>query len=224
MSKPLLSILIPTVVGREDDLLRLLDNIKKQKKYSFTEVKLVGYYEGSECHYLKSNDDELWIEVWKDDKQISIGQKREMMYEKAQGLYSQMTDDDDLLADDAIERILGVIKTAANSPDCITFQEAVDIDGVKYCSNFSLDYGDWEGDGSKLLSDGFHFHRTPFFKTVIKTEIAKSVPIPHTRFGEDHQWAQALKPHLKTEIHIPRNIYFYNHISSNPTERYGLDK
>jgi hypothetical protein len=61
-------------------------------------------------------------------------------------------------------------------------------------------------------------------KSVIKTEIARSVPIPKIRFGEDHQWAQALKPHLKSEIHIPQDIYFYQHQSSDFSERYGFTK
>lgn len=215
MSNILLSILIPTVVGREHNLKKLLarfvvGDLDELCKNDVGKITITTQF--------------IEVIISKDNKEITIGEKREKLYQMAKGLYSVQWDDDDDIADDGIERILGVIKTAANSPDCITFQEAVDIDGVKYCSNFSLSYGDWEGDGSKLLSDGFHFHRTPFFKTVIKTEIAKSVPIVHCRFGEDHLFAQALKPHLKTEVHIPRNIYFYNHVSSNPTERYGLDK
>lgn len=199
MSSPLLSILIPTVFGREEYFDKLM---KKLWSLNYPEVQ---------------------VYTIKDNKEITIGEKREQLYQSAEGLYSWQIDDDDDIADDAIERILGVIKTA-NNVDCITFQESVNIDGRMYSSNFRLDYADWRGDGSKLLEDGFHYQRTPFFKCVIKTEIAKSVPIPHIRFGEDHQWAQALKPHLKTEVHIPRNVYFYQHISSNPTERYGLDK
>ena len=85
-----------------------------------------------------------------------------------------------------------------------------------------MDYGDWEGDGQKELADGFHYHRTPFMKSVIKTEIARSVPIPWIRFGEDHQWSQALKQHLKTEVHIPEDIYLYQHTSTDFNERYGI--
>ena len=128
-------------------------------------------------------------------------------------------DSDDDIADNKIELILEAIK---QEPDCITFQEHCMINGVLFKSNHSLGYGDWEGDGQRLLVDGFHYHRTPFMKSVIKTDIARSVPIPHIRFGEDHQWAQALKPHLKTEVHIPEDIYFYQHTSTPHNERYGI--
>lgn len=76
------------------------------------------------------------------------------------------------------------------------------MNGTTYKSNHSLQYNDWEGDGSKELKDGFHFHRTPFYKDVIKTEIAASVPFEKISFGEDHAWAKAIKSKLKTEIHI----------------------
>ncbi len=159
----------------------------------------------------------------KDEKQLTIGQKRAMLYSRATGIYSWQIDDDDDIADNAIKLILEAIESNPEV-DCITFEEHIDIDGKIERSNHSLSYGDWEGEGGKELWDGFHYHRTPFFKSVIKTKIARSVPVPRIRFGEDHQWAQALKPHLKSEIHIPEQLYKYIHRSSNPTERYGLDR
>lgn len=200
MTNPLLSILIPTVVGREKEFDLLVSCLGKQ--YSGGDV---------EISYIKDN------------KEITIGEKREGLYRYAEGLFSWQIDDDDDIAPNSIQLILEAIKSNPEV-DCITFQEYVNIDGKEYKSNHSNEYADWEGDGNSLFTDGFHFHRTPFFKSVIKTEIAKSVPIPHIRFGEDHQWAQALKPHLKTEIHISEPLYRYIHISSNPTERYGLDR
>jgi hypothetical protein len=222
MNTPLLSILIPTVVGREKELESLLWGIKKQHDY---EIGLIGGYGSSEVLPVEV----FWIT---DNKEMTIGEKREYMYSIANGIYSWQIDDDDDISHNAIELILSKIMERLvydsgvhyinNLPDCITFQEHCMINGVHYKSNHSLDYGDWEGDGQRLLADEFHYHRTPFMKSVIKTEIAKSVPIPHIRFGEDHQWAQALKPHLKTEVHIPEDIYFYQHISSQHNERYGI--
>jgi len=167
----------------------------------------------------KRNDIEL---IWDDTgKEMTIGEKRNILYAKSNGIYSWQIDSDDDISPDAVWRIMEAIK---QSPDCITFQEKCTIDGVEYSSNHLLEYGDWEGDGSKLLWDGWHFHRTTFFKSIIKTEIARNVPVPHIRFGEDHQWAQTLKPHLKTEVHIPEFIYYYQHTSSNFSERYGFDR
>lgn len=221
LNNPILSILIPTIVGREKELDALLWNIKKQ--FDFTIGLIGGGY--------VSDPGLLEVFWYTDNKEMTIGEKREKLYQMANGLYSWQIDDDDDISSDAIKQIMDIIFPIAvtamhlnNLPDCITFQEHCMINGVHFKSNHSLQYGDWEGDGQKEFPDGFHYHRTPFMKSVIKTSVAQSVPIPHIRFGEDHQWSQALKPHLKTEVHIHADIYYYKHISSNPIERYGLDR
>lgn len=202
MIQPLLSILVPTVVGREEVFNRLM--MKLQSTYSGDCVEY--YYE-------------------KDNKEMTLGEKRQLMYQMASGLFSWEIDDDDDVADNAIQSIIDVIKLSGEYIDCITFQEHCIMNGKEYSSNHLLEYNDWEGDGNGLLWDGFHFHRTPFYKDVIKTEIARSVPFEPIRFGEDHAWSRALKPHLKKEVHIPRNIYYYIH-NSKPeefNERYGFN-
>lgn len=200
MSQPLLSILIPTVVGREAQYENLTRILHPQLK-----------------DYWPDNGVQIMYD--KDNKEMTIGEKRGFLYSRASGLYSWQIDDDDSIAPNAIELILEAIKS---NRDCITFQEHCSIDGVIFKSNHSYMYADWDGDGQKLLGDGFHFHRTPFMKSVIKTEIARSVPILHIRFGEDHQWAQALKPHLNSEVHISEDLYFYQHTSTDHNERYGI--
>jgi len=196
MSQVLLSILIPYTLDR-------------QKEYDYLYNRLL---------FLGVNTDKYKgiVEEISDfsGKEETIGSKRERMYNYANGLYSWQIDSDDDISDNSIELILEAIK---QNPDCITFEEHIDIDGKIQRSNHSLKYDDWAND-----TDGYDYVRTPFMKSVIKTEIAKSVPIPHIRFGEDHQWSQALKSHLHTEIHIDEQIYKYIHRSSNHNERYGI--
>jgi hypothetical protein len=163
---------------------------------------------------LEGLNDEVEISYFCDNKEMTIGEKRERLYRQANGLYSWQIDDDDCISADAIPLILEVAK---GNPDCITFQEHVTIDGNVYRSNFSLKYSDWWDD-----EDGFDYVRTPFFKTPIKTELCRTVSIPHERFGEDHAFARLIKPLLDTEVHIPRELYFYNHVSSPHNERYGI--
>lgn len=199
MSEYLLSIQIPYTEERINEFVSLCKLIDSQR---------VNY-----------NDIEL---NWDDTgKEMTIGEKRERLIKRAKGKYVWQVDSDDWVAPDAVDKIVKALKS---NPDCVTFQEKCTIDGKEFGSNHSIEYGDWEGDGSKLLWDGWHYHRTPFFKDVINTEIARSVPIPRIRFGEDHQWAQALKPHLATEVHIPEYIYYYQHTSSDFNERYGFNK
>lgn len=220
ITKPLLSILIPTVVGREESCDSLIRDIKGSM--AWFEVK--DMVDGYECHYGECLSLPLSFQVYKDNKQKTIGEKREFMYKNSMGAFSQMTDDDDALAPNAIQLILEAIKSNPDV-DCITFEENCMMNGKYYKSNHSLQYSGWYGDGSHLLHDGFHYHRSPFYKDVIKTEIARSVPFNHVRYGEDHLWAIDLLPHLKTEVHIPQELYFYTYEPKDTfEERYGINK
>jgi hypothetical protein len=214
MSQPLLSILIPTVVGREDNCTKLLRRLLASR------LEDVG-------QGWVGKDERLWgIDVGglqiigcKDSKEMTIGEKRELLYQKADGLFSWQIDDDDDISDDAVDSILDQIRLTGSYIDCITFEENCMMNGQYYSCRHSLEYDDWRDN-----FDGYDFVRTPFYKDVIKTEIAKSVPFEHIRYGEDHAWSRALKPHLKNEIHIPRELYFYIH-NSKPeehNERYGI--
>lgn len=194
MSQPLLSILIPTVFGREASCALLVEKI------------------------MRNGMSRLQILIDKDCKEKTIGEKREGLYAEAKGVYSWQIDDDDAIADDAIELVLEAIR---QGPDCITFEEKCLINGQYFRSNFSLQYDDWADN-----KDGYDFVRTPFYKCVIKTEIARRVPFEHIRYGEDHAWSRALKPHLQTEVHIPKELYIYQH-NSKPEDfnsRYGFEQ
>lgn len=192
---PLLSILIPTILERRDQFDHLVSFISN-------------VLEDNALH------DAVELISYSDNKEISIGKKRNYLYGMAKGLYSWAIDDDDAIATDAIPLILAAMKT---DPDCITFQELCNIDGVTSRSNFSLNYIDW---GEHI--DGWDHVRTPFFKTPIKTSICQAFPVPDMRFGEDHSWARIIQPHLKTEVHIDEFLYYYNHQSSPYNQRYGF--
>lgn len=219
MSQPLLSILIPTVVGREEQKTNLISSLFRHYIINTTikKERVLTYY------FHKYSDLPIEIIQAIDDKQMTIGEKRELLYKEASGLYSWQIDDDDLIAPNAIELILQAIKDNP-TVDVISFEEYCNMDGKEYKSNHSATYGGWEGNGNSILSDGFHFHRTPFFKDVIRTELAQSVPIQKSRFGEDHAFANDLLQLIKSEHHISEQLYRYIHISSPHNERYGIDK
>jgi len=212
VQQPLLSILIPTVVGREESLDKFMAKHFGDNVSEF----LYGDY------VIKGKSIEVIIS--KDAKEITIGEKREHLYKKASGIFSWQIDDDDDIAPNAIQLILEAIKSNPEV-DCITFEENCQMNGEYYKSNHSINYPDWYGQGSHLLHDGFHFHRTPFYKDVIKTSIAKSVPFKSVRYEEDHLWSIDLLPHLKTEIHIDSELYYYIYEPKDtPSERYGLNR
>jgi glycosyltransferase involved in cell wall biosynthesis len=161
--------------------------------------------------------DNTEVIIAEDNKEMTLGQKREILYQLARGEYSWQIDSDDDVHEDALEEILKAIYN--DSPDCITFQELCRINGVTQHSNHSLMYDDWAND-----VDGYSFVRTPFYKDVILTRIARLVPFERIRYGEDHAWSRALKPFLVYETHIDKELYIYQH-NSKPEEhdeRYGI--
>lgn len=191
-----LSILIPTTIDRTDqfnELVTYLHNI----------IDLEGL------------NDEVEIISLLDNKEMAIGEKRQALYDMANGEYSWQIDSDDQISPDGLREVIDAITDA--DPDCVTFQEKCLIDGVESFSNFSLKYDDWAEN-----VDGWDHVRTPFFKTPIKTELCRKVPVPHLRFGEDHAWARKIKLYLKSEYHLEKFIYYYIHKSTPFNERYGI--
>lgn len=196
--KHLLSILIPTVIGREELFNGLLNELTFQ---------------------IQRDDLEGIVDIdWEcDNKEISIGKKRNLLYQRAKGEYSIMWDDDDYIHKEGLKLIVEALQS---KPCCVTFQELCQIDGVIKHSNFSLQYPDWHDNPS--WPEGFHYARTPFFKCVIRTDLCKQVGVEDLRFGEDHVFAQKIKPLLKHEVYIPHPIYHYIHWSSDHNSRYGI--
>ncbi len=91
-----LSILIRTIVGREDKFNMLFHRLQ--------------------CQSYAENEVEFLIE--KDNKELSTGLKAQKLLERAKGKYVVFIDDDDMVHIEYIPKILAAIK---NKPDCIGF-------------------------------------------------------------------------------------------------------
>lgn len=198
---PLLSIMVPTTVDRRPDFDLLWNELNRQARGLPVEL--------------------LFDE---DNKEISIGAKRDRMYRRAKGLFSWQIDSDDWLHESAVAMIVEGIRKNPDA-DAICFKELCNINGEQKTSNFSSSYADWFGEGN-LLPDGFNYHRTPFFKTAIKTDLCKRIGVADIRYGEDHDFARRIKPFIQTEVYIDEFIYHYIHVSK-PEEhrsRYGYDR
>jgi len=197
MNYILLSILIPTVKERAEQFHKLRQYIYRQ---------LVD-------HELTDNVEILFLQ---DDKEMSIGEKRNKLYRMAHGAYSWQIDDDDWLHPEAIPYICDELRF--EEVDCVGFKELCIFDGKRVeSSNFSIKYGGWADN-----QDGFNHVRTPFFKTPIKTRLCLQCPIPPIRFGEDHEFAKAIYPLLEKEAYVDEFIYHYIHNSTPHNQRYGI--
>jgi hypothetical protein len=108
--KPILSILIPTIPGREQKLSTLMDKLATQ----------IG---------------ELPVEIlaFSDNRQRTIGDKRTGLVTLAQGDYIAFVDDDDDVSTDYVKSIL---EAAKQEPDVITFRQHSTYNGLESIVEF----------------------------------------------------------------------------------------
>lgn len=149
-------------------------------------------------------DDDVEILIYSDNKEESVGGKRNKLVGLAKGEYVSFLDEDDRVSDDYIEQLLEGIKSGA---DIITFDVSVSIDGAtpKPC------YYSMYFDGDKNEPNAYY--RLPNHLMCVKREIALQVPFKEISFGEDADYAKRLKPLLKSEHSIHKVLYHYDYNS-----------
>ena len=111
-----LSILICSIIGREQSLNKLLEDLEKQKT------------------------DKVEILVKIDNKKLSIGAKRNLLLKKAKGDYIVFIDDDDEASVNYITKILYALKT---NPDCCGIEGLLIRPGHKFKFLHSIQYRKW---------------------------------------------------------------------------------
>lgn len=198
MSNYKLCICFPTIVGRE-----------KQFEYIFNKI-------GNQVRDLNLTD-EIDAVVSMDNKEKSIGAKRDQMYKISKALFTVQIDDDDDVPDDYVKTLYDTI-VASPDVDCIGYVERCIMDGVTKYSKISNQFTEWA-----TRSDGYE--RTPFFKIPIKTTLCQQVGVADMRFGEDHDFAIRIKPLIKSEVYLDKVMYHYTGNSLTADEhklRYGL--
>jgi len=194
--KPILTIAIPTIVSRQEKFLALMSYIEKQIEESKLQKKV-----------------EVIFEV--DNKEISIGAKRQKLIDRANGKYLVMIDDDDWIADDYVSAI---IKATNEDPDCIGYLEDCNFEGDrKATSCISKEYNRWASNVGI-----YQYVRSPFFKIPIKTELCKQVGCSDLRFGEDADFAKRIYPLIKSECFINKKMYFYRYQNEEFNSKYGI--
>lgn len=196
-----LSICIPTVIGREEKFDHLYTYIKAQ--------------------IVKNNlEKDIEIISEKDNKEMSIGKKRDILYNRAKGVFSVQVDDDDWLDSNYIAEVY----TRLNANDCVGYIEHCTINGEESLSKISIECKEWK-ELQPHQNSKFKYFRTPFFKTPIRTELCKRVGVNDMRYSEDHDFSKRIFPFLMTESFINKPMYFYSANSLTREQhnlRYGI--
>ena len=189
-----LSVGILTVGGREALLDRLMDKIKS-------------------C--VNSWQDYIEVIVAHDNREKSVGRKRNEVLQTAKGKYVCFIDDDDMISDAYFDYIMAAIQQKPNA-DCIGFNGMYYIDETpvmvfKHSSRFE----------EQRLEENINFggeavpcavqRRKVNHLNPVKLDIAKAVGFIEISNGEDSDYSRRLVGSglLKSEIYIDEILYHY---------------
>jgi glycosyltransferase involved in cell wall biosynthesis len=150
--------------------------------------------------------DDVEILVISDDGSRTIGSKRNEAIQKSQGEYVCFVDDDDLVSDDYVQKIL---KSLESKPDCVGMHLLHFNDGVLAGFTYhSLSYRSWFESRDNCL--GFmRYYRNPNHLNPIKRSISVKCPFPESSWGEDREYSKNILQYLHVEKYIVEPIYYY---------------
>lgn len=182
-----LSILIPSLIKRQDQFLWLKENL-------FRQIVSGGFME----------EVEILSEI--DNGEQSIGTKRNTLLSRAEGEYVCFFDDDDTPSMNYVSLIMKAIES---QPDCCSLTGNYNVDG-KFDGIFehSIKYKAYKTNIGAYIK----YERYPNHLNCIKSSIAKQFNFPEINHGEDTDFAKQIHESglLKTEVLIPETIYHYN--------------
>jgi len=141
-----------------------------------------------------------------DNRQMSIGAKRNLLLSRATGDYVCSIDDDDTVDDEYFIRIL---KALESEPDCVELIGIMNTDGLNHKRfEHSIKY------------TTYHEHSNTYFRypnhlNPIKRGIAIQFKFPEVDFGEDTNWATQIRDSglLRVESKTDKVIYHYRYRS-----------
>lgn len=182
-STPLLSILVCTIPSRAGYLARLLSGLAPQ------------IAPGAE------------LLIASDAGEVSIGAKRQRLLEQARGEFVVFIDDDDTVADNYVARLLGAIR-AHPDVDCVTFRSQRYCDGA-YEAECIYSLANRTNDGCEERDGVRTYIRFPYHVTPVRRELALQVGFEELDHREDTDFAERLRPRLRSEVHLDDPLYTY---------------
>jgi glycosyltransferase involved in cell wall biosynthesis len=134
-----------------------------------------------------------------DTKEISVGEKRNILLNQSCGRYVCFIDDDDLIAPDYVIKLMNAIQS---NSDVITFCGDYVENTIRTPFSISMIHrGNY--------NEPNMFYRLPNHLCPVKREIALSSMFSDKNFGEDSDYAERINNHIKNEFHIQDKLYFY---------------
>lgn len=153
---------------------------------------------------LNNAEDRIEIITETDNGENTVGKKRNNVLDKALGEYICFIDDDDMITEIYVSKILNALQ---NKPDVVEL--------VGYLPKYDLPFIHNLNCGGHFRKDGTQF-RTPNHLNTVKTSIARQVRYPEISHGEDQDYSHRLwnSGLMKTEELIGERMYIYQFDSS----------
>lgn len=196
-----LSILIPSVPQRIEQLKLLIENIQIQIQRL--------------CADPKNPEIELIVDL--DNRIRTIGSKRNNLIKQAQGQYVVFVDDDDDITNDYVSSLFNKI---------LTIESQNKINDIKVIV-FDVNVFDMDINVHKICKYGVEYkwkdseeanYREPNHIMCIRNDIAKRCIFKDTSYTEDYYWSLDLKKLLlqnneekEIQVRIPKMLYTYNY-------------
>jgi hypothetical protein len=183
---PVLSILICSLIERKKSLDHLLSILNPQVDNKSVEIK-----------------------ICKDNGELTLSRKRNVLLNNSLGEYICFIDDDDVVSSDYIEEILDSLVVR---PDCVGFRGSYYVNG-RYSKDFiiSMEYDKW-GETSK------YFERTINHLCPIKRDIIFGICGFDENIrgaGEDADYSKRIIKNIKTQKYIDKSLYAYRFETKN---------
>lgn len=189
----LLSILIPSIPEREDELARLCDELQVQ-------IITFGEFHGSiGTSEVLVDDSKSFLEGG-----LSIGAKREALKNKATGKYLLYLDDDENIAPNYFETVM---RLCAEDKDICTFKCIAKMDNYWMTVDMSLAHTENEQANPEGIK------RRPWHICPVRSYFAKLHSFEDINYGEDFKWMEQVLQHCHTEAKSNYILHQYNHSS-----------
>ena len=191
-----ITFLIPTIPGRETSLLRLTTSIHEKMRRIAPSLRYA-------------------IDIGFDNRQMSIGSKRQMMIQRSQAKYSAFVDDDDEITDAYIEDVCEMI--AASFP-------VMRLRGTIHPYTFTHSL---ENSLASPMARGEVFLRPPNHLNPMMTDVAKLVHYKDALRGEDLDWTiRMAKSGFLTREYAsdPSRIHYIYNMGTRIVDRGTLER
>ncbi len=183
--KPLLTICTPAIFERAESAAKLAEEISNQ----IAKAKL-----GPE------NVEHL---VLFDNRSMTVGEKRQRLFDSARGEYVAFVDDDDWILPGYVASVYNAaMKSGA---DVVTFKQACFFNGHKGIIDFRI------GNPDDYFVPDIEVRRGPWHICAWRKELVVTCRFRSCNYGEDYAWALQARALIRRGAHIDKVLHEYHH-------------